>query len=175
MGAGTLLLAAALVAASCSATTSSPTEMVAAPTPEISIPAGELPPDVQCLVDHGFTLLKITDPIIEGERPGYQLKADLPADQVHAISEECQKLAPPTVPKTDAEMRVVYDKWVDERNCLIELGYRPAPPPSFEKFAADFRSTGPWMPLDGIDISGWSDAQYREAKDRCKLEFFTRD
>jgi hypothetical protein len=175
---GTLLLTAGLlVSAGCSdSTIGSPSVSGGAATsPGLSIPAGELPPDIQCLVDHGFTLIKITDPYTEGERPGYQLMSDLPSDQVHEISKECQKLAPPDVQKTDEELRVIFDRWVDERNCLIGLGYQPAPPPSFEKFVADWRSTGPWMPINGIDTPSWTDTQYREAKERCRLEFYTRD
>ena len=172
----TLLAAGLLGVASCSnGAISSPSEPDPVPSSGVSIPAGELPPDIQCYVDHGYTLVKIMDPSYEGDRPGYQLTTDLPADQTVAIRDECEKLAPPNVPKTDAELRVIYDRWVDERDCLIELGYQPAPPPSFEKFVADWRSTGPWMPIDGVDTNSWTDAAYREAKDRCDLEFFSRD
>lgn len=171
-----LLAAGLLGIASCSdGTIRSPSASGPVSSPGVSIPAQELPPDIQCYVDHGYTLVKIMDPTFEGDRPGYQLSTDLPADQIGAIHDQCEKLAPPYIPKTDDELRVIYDRWVDERDCLIELGYRPAPPPSFEKFAADWRSTGPWMPIDGVDTGSWSDAEYREAKDRCKLEFFSRD
>jgi len=170
-----LLAAGLLSVASCwDGTISSPSATGPVSSLGLSIPTEELPPDIQCYVDHGFSLVKVMDPTFEGDRPGYQLSTDLPASQTDAIRDECEKLAPPNVPKADDELRVIYDRWVDERDCLIELGYRPALPPSFEKFATDWRSTGPWMPIDGVDTGAWSDAQYREAKDRCKLEFFSR-
>jgi hypothetical protein len=170
-----LLAVVFLSLAGCSGATSPGPSESGAPSPGVSIPTDELPPDTRCLVEHGFKLVAVLPPEIEGDAPGYKLESDLPPEQATAVVKECQKLAPPNVPKTDAELRVIYDRWVDERDCLIELGYRPVPPPSFERFTADWRSTGPWMPIDGVDTGSWSDAEYREAKDRCTLEFFSRD
>jgi hypothetical protein len=172
---GSVLALGLLLMVGCSgAPTSTPLATDLGASPGVSIPAEDLPPDTRCLVDHGFRLVAVLPPEIEGDAPGYKLESDLPPNQASAIIDECQKLAP-EVRETDAELRVIYDRWVDERDCLIKLGYHPAPPPSFEKFAADWRSTGPWMPIDGIDTGSWSDAEYRAAKDRCTLEFFSRD
>jgi len=118
-----------------------------------------LPPDIQCYVDHGYTLVKVSEPWPGSERPGYQLTTDLPRAQTEAVRAACEKLAPPDVPKTEAELRTIYDRWVAERECLVQLGYQPAPPSSFEKFVSDWRSTGPWMPIDGVDTGAWTDAQ----------------
>ncbi len=142
----------------------------------ISIPTGQLPRDIQCAVDHGFRLVEVKPPQFEGDAPGYVLQSDLPAAEAFAISLECDKLAPPGREKTDEELRVIYDRWVGERGCLIELGYQPDKPPSFETFVSDWRSPhGPWDPLFGVDTGSWTDAEYAEAKRRCTLEFFDRD
>lgn len=90
-----------------------------------------------------------------------------------AIMVECSEKYPQPE-KTDAEVRVIYDRWVKERECLVGLGYDPVEPPTFEKFMADWRSTGPWMPIDGIDTNAWSGADYEAAKKACTLEFFSR-
>lgn len=146
-----------------------------APSAGISIPTGQLPPDIQCLVDHGVRLVEVKPPQFEGDAPSYVLESDLPPKESRAISVECDKLAPPGREKTDEELRVIYDRWVEERGCLIELGYRPDEPPSFETFVSDWRTTGPWMPIDGVDTNSWTDADYAEAKRRCTLEMFDRD
>jgi hypothetical protein len=118
----------------------------------------------------------VDEPQFEGDSRGYRLTSDLPRAQARSIEEECQKLAPPDVPKTEAELRVVYDRWIAERECLIGLGYTPASPPSFEKFVSDWRSpTGPWTPIDGVDTQSWSSREYEEAKKRCTLEMYDRN
>lgn len=164
-----------LVAGACTSVSSqNPETSSPSPSGGIAVPTGQLPPDVQCLVDHGFSV-EVEPPQFEGDTPGYVLQSDLPAEEARAISMECSKLRPPRRQLTDAELRVIYDRWVDERDCLIELGYRPVEPPSFETFVADWRSTGPWMPIDGVDTNAWSGADYAEAKERCILEMFDRD
>jgi hypothetical protein len=102
------------------------------------------------------------------------LESDYEPEEGFAIIVACREKYSPYHEKTTGELRVIYDRWVAERDCLTELGYRPAEPPSFEKFVSDWR-TGPWNPLDGVDTSSWTDAQYRAAKERCTLEFFSRD
>jgi hypothetical protein len=71
---------------------------------------------------------------------------------------------------TDNDLRIVYNRWVGERDCLVKLGYSPAQPPSFETFVQSW-TTGPWMPIDGVDVSNWTDVQYKQAKAQCNLEF----
>jgi hypothetical protein len=67
--------------------------------------------------------------------------------------------------KTDADLRQIYDRWVLERACLIELGFSPDPPPPFATFRRDWQ-TGPWTPIDGIPFRQITGA----ALDRCGLE-----
>lgn len=139
------------------------------------MPEGGLRPDAQCLVDHGFTLAGIQEPQISGDQPGYRFEIDLTKmdlAEAEAIQAECAKLAPPPVQPTEAEIRVIFERWLKERECLVGLGYDPVPPPSFEKFAADYRgtTTGPWMPIDGVDTNSWTGAELRAAKEACTLE-----
>lgn len=147
------------------------------PTPTapaaISIPSSDLPADIRCLVENGYRVVGVLEPATPGGPPGYRLVSDLPRDQQDAVHAKCDKLASPAPELTDAEIRVVYDRWVDEYECLVGLGYRPAQPPSFETFLGQWK-TGPWDPLQGVDTGSWTDSQYAEAKDRCNLEFFTR-
>lgn len=139
----------------------------------VSIPTGELPAWVQCAVDQGFRVARVDPPEIEGDPPRYVLEADYPAAQGMEILTACRDKHAPYQEKSTAELRVIYDRWVAERECLIELGYQPDEPPSFEKFVSDWR-IGPWMPIDGVDTNLWTDADYAEAKQRCVLEFFDR-
>ncbi len=142
--------------------------------PQISLPADRMPRDIQCLVDHGVRLIEVKPAELDGDPPSYRLESDLPADELRAVSEECNKLAPVTPERTVQELRVIYDRWIDERQCLVGLGHQPAEPPSFEKFVADWK-TGPWDPIEGVDVSSWTDAEYAEAKNRCTLEMFDRN
>lgn len=154
-----------------------PTQAVTSPTPlvGVSIPAEGLPADIQCLVDRGSRLVQIDQPAFPGDPPGYRLESDLSMAEQRAISIECEKLRPAQPEKSDAEVQVVYDRWLGQRECLIGLGYRPEEPPSFETFLSDWRGDGPWTPLDGVNTRVWSSADYSEAKERCTLEFYDRD
>ncbi len=145
-------------------------------SPGISIPAEQLPPDIRCLVDHGARIIEVKPPLTPGDPPRYELALDLPLAEARRVSEECQRLASPHPPLTDAEIRAIYERWLGEYECLIDLGYQPEPPPSVETFIAQYRSnSGPWSPIQGVDVSNWTDAQYQEAKARCGLEFLERD
>lgn len=164
-----------LVVGAC-APTPSPTQQASSSTPSdgISVPTGQLDPVTQCAVDHGFRVVKVKSPQFQGGTPSYVLESDYSTEEGMAILTECRKLAPYQA-KTDEELRVIYDRWVGERECLIELGYRPDQPPSFEKFVADWRTPhGPWDPLTGVDTRSWTDTEYAEAKKRCILEMFDR-
>ncbi len=125
------------------------------------------------MLDSGFRISDVHQGY-PGSKPWYSWDSDYSVSEGTAKLDECQKLAPPARQKTDEELREIYDRWVQERACLMDLGNSPVNPPSFEKFASDWRSTGPWMPIDGVDYSSWTDAQYREAKERCGLEMFDR-
>ena len=118
-------------------------------------------------------LVEVLPPEVPGDAPGYKLKSDLPASESAKFITECRKLAPDPPKPTVEQLRVIYDRWVAERDCLQGLGYTPDQPSSFEKFVSDYQ-TGPWMPIDGVDTSRWTDAEYRRAKEECTLEMFTR-
>lgn len=138
------------------------------------MPSNELDPVTRCAVDHGFRVVSVKPPAFEGGRQSYVLESDYSAQQGMAILHDCRELAPGQ-PKSDADLRTIYDRWVGERDCLVGLGYRPEEPPSFEKFVADWRSPqGPWDPLAAVDTASWTDADYAEAKRLCTLEMFDR-
>lgn len=164
---GTTLLAACSPAP---APTGSPS-----PSPGISVPVEQLPADVRCLVEHGARIVEVKPPLVPGDPPRYELALDLPFEEARRISVECQKLASPHPTLSDAEIRAIYERWVAEYECLVGLGYQPVPPPSVETFIAGWRGSGPWSPIDGIDVGNWTDDQYQEAKERCGLEFYERD
>jgi len=83
-----------------------------------------------------------------------------------AAGAACGKRFAPVRPKTYAELLEIYQRWLLERQCLIGLGFHPAAPPSFLRFQADWTTTGPWMPIDGIPF----DQLGRRASDTCGLE-----
>lgn len=144
----------------------------ASPSSGVAFPAEELPAEIRCMVGHGATLVRILPPQFEGDEPGYQLA--VPATRADAVRQACDRFREPDRKLTVAETRAVYDRWVGERNCLVELGYRPVEPPPFEIFLATWK-TGPWDPLNGVDTNAWSDAEYRTAKERCVLSAFERE
>jgi hypothetical protein len=148
--------------------TTSPTDQTG-----VSVPTGQNPAWVDCLLEQGFWITRIDPPAIEGDPPGYVLESDYEPEDGMARMVACRQEYAPYKEKTPDELQVIYERWVTERSCLIELGYKPAEPPSLETFISSWRS-GPWMPTDGIDTSAWTDAEFQRAKDRCTLEFYTR-
>jgi hypothetical protein len=88
-----------------------------------------------------------------------------------AARDACDLLAPPPPHRSDQDLREIYDRWVGQRLCLMEMGYTPTEPPSFEQFLSDWRGRGPWTPIDGVNVDAWSADEYRAAKERCVLEF----
>lgn len=148
-------------------------------TPVDTIPLDDIyPPHVQCMIENGMRLVDVDEPEAGYGGPGYEFESNLPQEEQLRILEECRKLAPEAPAITDAELKVIYNRWLDERECLRNLGYSPVQPPSFEKFAEDWRSpppeSGPWDPLMGVDTGAWTDTEYQTAKDECTLEFFDR-
>jgi hypothetical protein len=140
----------------------------------VSIPTGNLPAYVQCMVDAGW---QITAVYAEMSPPGYDMTHPGQLDpEMHARTEQCRALMPPTIWPSDAEIREIYKRYVDEYQCLIGLGYQPDPPPSVEVFTADFKMSnghGPWGPIDGTGWEGWSQAQLSQAKAKCTLEMLS--
>lgn len=165
-----LWLGLSLIVGGCGSSTSAPQESASPGT--IDVPDGAYSAFDQCMLDSGFEISAIHEGY-PGENRWYSWVSDLPSEQAAANMQECQKLAPPVRERSPEELRVIYDRWVEEARCLQELGYDPDPPPSFEKFAADWK-TGPWMPIDGIDFSNWTTSEYHEAKDDCRLEMLDR-
>lgn len=175
-------LTVALVLGLFAGCTSQSSTLTPVPSAALSIPAYQYPADIQCLIDHGWRVVEVEPPQFEGDPPSYQLEigVDVYSDQERTnIIDLCDALVPPRPEKTDAEIGVIYERWLEERDCLIGLGYTPVEPPSFETFLADWKSESaaesPWTPLDGVDTNAWNAAQYAGAKARCTLEFFDRD
>ena len=83
---------------------------VTSPSPVfgISVPAEQLPPDTRCLIDHGFVLVEVLPPEIEGDDPGYKLKSDLSSSESAAAIEECRKPVPdpPVMSESDPSSRI---------------------------------------------------------------------
>jgi hypothetical protein len=147
----------------------------AAPSGGIAIPTDALPPHIACHIANGARLVEVEPPIFPGEPPRYVLEVQVVPGQdpreAAAAREACDRLAPPPPQRSDEDIREIYDRWVGQRLCLIELGYTPAEPPSFEQFLSDWRGEGPWTPIDGVNIDLWTADEYRLAKERCTLEF----
>lgn len=95
-------------------------------------------------------------------------------DELLRAMEKCTEFADDEE-LTDGEVRVVYDRWRGQAECVRGLGYEPDPAPPFSTFLADWRSGGPWDPLHGVDTRLWTAAQAQEAKDACVLEFIDFD
>ncbi len=156
-------LAAALLVAACSGTvgTSVPSE---GGGDGVSITESFYPPAVECMVEAGATVTEVDG--------GYEFDM-AGVDDPTSVGRECGKLWQPAE-KSDAELRETYDRWVEEAVCLRGLGFDPEPAPSFETFVADWRSDGPWMPIDGVNVSSWSADTYQEVKAVCELEMYAR-
>jgi hypothetical protein len=137
----------------------------------VVLPESTYPPDIQCLVEQGWTIVE------SGGDGAHALRAPgaVSAEEREGIQRECGSLRPEPVEQTEAEVRQVYERWLAEADCLRGLGYSPDPAPPFEVFLADWRGSGPWFPIDGIDTGAWTFEQYEEAKESCVLEAFEID
>jgi hypothetical protein len=130
------------------------------------------PPHIQCLLDAGATVQSVTTSPYTGN-PAYHLELPhLDRERLAELVTRCEKLTPETPKPTDEELGEIYEMWLDERACLVELGYEPDPAPPLEVFLSRWHGGSPWMPIDGIDISGWTPEKAAEVKDACGLEFF---
>jgi hypothetical protein len=124
------------------------------------------------MLDAGFRISAVHSGA-PGEPPGFDWSLDIKGLDIQAITarnHQCDALMPSPHTATVAEIRQVYDRWVGEYSCLVGLGYHPDTPPSVETFIASY-NTGPWMPIDGIDTTLWTDADFHQAKAKCTLEF----
>lgn len=166
-------VATALILFSCSSASGGDQANQALPSGVgVDVPADQITAFDQCMLDAGFRV-SVVHPGYQGSGTWYEWESDLGPAEVLSKGEECRAKFRPYREKTVDELRVIYDRWVGERGCLVELGYQPVAPPSFEKFTADWK-TGPWMPVDGLDIGSWSDTELLEAKARCGLEMYDR-
>jgi hypothetical protein len=78
---------------------------------------------------------------------------------------------PPTPrPLTEAEIRARYDYLVQMRQCLIDLGYTLAEPPTIDVFI-DTWATGPWSPYNEVSQVADRD-QWAEANQKCPQVVF---
>jgi hypothetical protein len=133
-------------------------------------PGASLPPHVQCALWWGMRLETTVPSRLPGGATGYGFTTDLPNERAMAILEECAKLSPWRHMMTDEDIRAVYERWVRERECLVDLGYQPDKPPPFERFLVTWRTTGPWMPIDGLSFDDTHRPQFSIAQQRCLLE-----
>ena len=147
----------------------------------VSIPTGNLSAHDQCMLNAGWKISAVESGY-PGEPPLNVLSSDPNMDPQEAMAgaKKCESLLPPPVPLTEAEIRVIYDRWVGEYHCMVGLGYQPDPPPSVETFVASWdggpeHDKGPWMPIAGVDTDHWKQSQYDEAKAKCTLEFFNAE
>lgn len=148
----------------------SPSQESAVPVPTDDT---ELSAADRCMLDSGFRITAIHEGTA-GQRQWYSWAFNGPPGESATRFAECQELAPSPVDKTVAELRQIFDRWVKERDCLARLGYTPVPPPSFEAFVVGWKTTGPWMPVDGTDYTTWTTAEYNAVKLQCKLEAYER-
>lgn len=166
-----------LILASCSLAVPHPTA-APRPTPLVDVSAlgARLRPLDRCMLDTGARPVKLREPgdPLAAQNLVVEWVTDGTSPDTMAARLECRHRFAPYRMKTEAEIREIYARWVDEWECLVSLGYHPAEPPSVETFVADW-TTGPWDPITGLRTISWSDAQYREAKDRCTLEMYDRD
>ena len=145
----------------------------------ISIPTGDLDPFARCMVGIGWEITAVNTPFASGFPTSYQWKytGDLNSQEVLVQTQQCKALRPVAPTLTTNELRALYDHWVEVYHCLVGLGYQPDPPSSFETFLATYfdKKTGPWMPIDGVDVDHWTQAQYDQAKSKCNLDMWSDD
>lgn len=146
----------------------------------VSIPTGNLDAFAQCMVDLGWQITAVHSPGPGDPGPGYDMRygGTMDRQELTERTNRCYALRPSPRPLTEAEIREIYYRWVDEYRCLLGLGYQPDGPPSVEAFVASYNAgnhKSPWMPIDGIDTDHWTQSQYDEAKAKCTLEFFTAE
>jgi hypothetical protein len=140
----------------------------------IEVPTEAITPYLQCLLDAGEYIAEVHQPPVPGATPFFVLGITTDEETAFARAQVCRDTYAPFKEKTEAEVREIYAKWVDERECLIRLGYQPQEPPSVETFVETWWQTGPWMPIDGVPYSSWTDEEYRTAKVECGIEMYDR-
>jgi hypothetical protein len=123
---------------------------------------------------HGRCCWQIKAVHAEMSPPGYEMIYPGQDDSdAQARTQQCYALMPSPAWPSDGEIRVIYNRWVGEYNCLVGLGYQPDPPPSVETFVASYK-TDPWMPTNGVAWNTWSDAQLAQVKTKCTIEMAGR-
>ena len=138
--------------------------------PGVVVPTSWVTPVERCLLDRGF----VATAVVEGDT-GTNEKFDYswstkrhfvwegPAGTgplafacEHALGDDQTTLTPD-------EIAEVYDRWVKERLCLVDLGITVPSPPTLDEFQRTW-VTGPWTPGDTIRIPS------RQVLDTCGLE-----
>ncbi|MFN8520253.1 MAG: hypothetical protein U0667_12860 [Chloroflexota bacterium] len=139
----------------------------------IEVPTEVITPLAQCMLDSGMFIAEVHQPPVPGATPFLVWGSSIGDDAGWDATLACRDRYAPYQPKTEAEIREIYTRWVSERDCLIRLGYQPQEPPSEETFVEQWK-TGPWMPIDGVPYSTWTDEEYQTAKVECGLEMYDR-
>ncbi len=159
----TVITVAALTLTGCSGSVGTPDD--GGDVGGVTISDTRYPPAVHCMLDAGATVIEVVG--------GYEFDMSGVQDP-ETTGRECSKLWNPAR-KTDAELRDIYQQWLQDADCLRGLGYHPDDAPSFETFVADWRADGPWMPIDGVNAFDWSPDEYAAAKSACGLDMYARD
>ena len=162
-----VVAALAIAVVACTGPHGSPSSSVGV----VSIPTSDLSAFQQCMLAAGFTNAGLGAPSPGAASDEWIAGPDV-KNPMGAL-QDCRNGYAPYHEKTPEEIRVVYERWVGEYQCLVSLGYRPHEPPSEETFVQTW-TTGPWMPIDGISTIDWSDQQYQQAKGKCGLEMYDR-
>ncbi len=139
----------------------------------VRIPIEDINPYGRCLLDNGFYIGEVHLSPVPGATPFYAYGFTIGEDEAIEIAHACRDKYAPQHEPTEDEIREVYARWVDERECLIRLGYQPQEPPSVETFIQTYH-TGPWMPIDGTGYTTWTYEEYSTAKIECGLEMYDR-
>lgn len=112
-----------------------------------------------CLTDKGFPTRATRDGMQGlGSQEEYANAEQLDADYDRADGECLQEIGdmPVAAPLTDGELRQLYEDSLETAECLRRYGEQPGTPPSFEKFASDYRSRGvaiPWSPYQTVQTT----------------------
>ena len=74
-------------------------------------------------------------------------EADEAAEEAEAACLEVVGPHPTRAPRSEEELDQLYDLSVEKYDCLVQQGYRPAEPPTREKWLAEYSSGNAWDPF----------------------------
>ena len=143
----------ALALASCSATSEPPVDEVLNTSRAAVI--------VGCLADRGWDLSVRFD--------GGVSISDVPEEQqgpLLADVRECEEEFPYQAP-TASQIREIYAAELDNRECLIDLGYEIGPPPSEQAFVDTFGTAERWYAMTDAHPESMDAGTYEKVFSAC--------